>query len=104
MFTQLCLQGFDRSARRIQQVDPVEIAAPIEFDLCGVNIHHRNVPTENLPDSFRLEETLHGEILAPVRSEERQGIADSQAVAVREGARNQNRVRLRDVYERIRNL
>ena len=76
----------------------------MENHLRGVDVHHRDVAAKNFSHADRLECPLDGELFLSVGSEERQLVADLQAVAVGKGARKQNGVGLREKHERIGDL
>src|SRR3984893_14977889 len=76
----------------------------MEYHLCGVDVHHRDVAAKYFSDANRLERSLDGELFLSVGSEQLQLVSDLQAVAVGKYARKQDGVWLRKEHQRIGDL
>ncbi len=93
--------SFHGNIWRIHQVDAVKIAAAIENDLRGIDVHDGDVAAENLADSNGLKDSLNREVFATHRRVQGQRIADLQRVAIGKRAGKQDGIGTRKKDERV---
>src|SRR5258707_13640608 len=77
------------------------IAAAIENDLRGIDVHDGDVAAENLADSNGLKDSLNLEVFATHRRVQGQRIADLQRVAIGKRAGKQDGIGPRKKDERV---